>query len=421
MKFRKTASSVLAVAMSVAFIASVYVPYIENQSLVSYASEGINVAEHTPEEIKQYIDAHPFDMQAQPVYTVQPSTTAPYEIGELDNATKENALNALNCMRYIAGLPEVTLNEEYGRLAQAAAFVNSVNGSSSHYPQQPAGVPDDIYQLGRTGASESNLCSGDLQKLAKAILVYMNDSDSKNISRVGHRRWCLNPTMATTGFGVIGNMSAMYVLDSNRRKTESNVCWPAQNMPIEYFSTMKTYQNLPAWSISLNKNLFKDYVEVNLVRTSDMKEWNFSTLSADGDFYVDNGYYAEPGCIIFRPSDISYNDGDKFDVKITTEDSTIEYSVNFFSLSSVKKNEAVKTSIGNVNGDYYIDSVDASIVLDEYANYSTGRTSILNDEQKKCADVNKDGLIDANDATKILEYYSYISTNDNPLSMENWL
>lgn len=416
MKFRKIVSSVLAAAMSVVFTASVYVPYIENQSLVSYASEGINVAERTPEEIYEYIESHPFDMQSQPVYTVQPSTTAPYEIGKLDSATEENALNSLNSIRYIAGLPEVTLDDEYSRLVQAAVFINYINGSLSHYPEQPADVPDDIYQLGKTGASSSNLSRGTSRyNLAQCVINgYMYDSDSSNISRVGHRRWCLNPSMAKTGFGTVGNTSGMYSIDRSRSKTESNVCWPAQNMPTDYFSSSA------AWSISLNKSLFEDYVEVNLVRTSDMKEWNFSTSSADGDFYVDNGYYAEPGCIIFRPSDISYNDGDKFDVKITTEDSTIEYSVNFFSLSSVK-NEDTGTSVGDVNDDGYINSVDASIVLEEYANYSTGEINILNDEQKKCADVNKDGLIDANDATKILEYYSYSSTNDNPLSMEDWL
>ncbi|MDE7363416.1 MAG: hypothetical protein K2N27_00800 [Ruminococcus sp.] len=393
MKFKKIVSSVLAVAMSVAFTASFYVPYIENQSFVSYASEGINVAQHTQDEIKQYIEAHPFDMKAQPVYTVQPSTTAPYEIGKLDSATEENALNALNCMRYIAGLPEVTLDEEYSRLAQAAAFVNHVNGSLSHYPEQPAGVPDDIYQLGKTGASSSNLSRGTTRyNLAQCVINgYMYDSDNSNISRVGHRRWCINPSMAKTGFGTVGNTSGMYSIDRSRQKTESNVCWPAQNMPTEYFSSST------AWSISLNKTLFEDYVEVKLVRSSDKQEWNFSTSSADGDFYVDNGYYAEPGCIIFRPSDISYNDGDKFDVKITTEDSTIEYSVNFFSLD-VKENE--QNVVGDIDNSKKIDVFDVIAMKNGFVTDFSGWSYA----KMKTADINGDDMLSISDLVLLQQY-----------------
>ena len=66
-------------------------------------------------------------------------------------------------------------------------------------------------------------------------------------------------------------------------------------------------------------------------------------------------------------------------------------------------------SLGDVNGDGYVNSVDASYVLSAYAAYSTDK-DILTDAQKKAADINEDGSIDSVDASAILSYYCYIST-----------
>ncbi len=392
MKFKKIVSFVLPVAMSVFFSTSDFLPYMKNQSFVSYASESVNVAEHTEYEIEQYIESHPFDA-SQSSYTVQPSTT-PYEMGELDDATKENALNALNCMRYIAGLPEVTLNEEYGRLAQAAAFLSSLNGYISHYPEQPEGLPDDIYSLGAKGASESNL-SIRYYNLAESIVKgYMGDSNSSNISAVGHRRWCLNPSMAETGFGNVGDAFAMYAIDRNRKNTESNVCWPAQNMPKEYFPPTT------AWSISLNKDIDADSVTVELVRNSDGKQWNFSSSSSDGDFYISNEYCGEIGCIIFRPSDISYNDGDKFNVKITTAESIIEYSVDFFSLGNFKNVETFMEIPGDIDNSKNVDVFDLVAMREGFVNYFIG----WSDKKMKTADVNDDSFLNIADLVTLQKY-----------------
>ena len=58
----------------------------------------------------------------------------------------------------------------------------------------------------------------------------------------------------------------------------------------------------------------------------------------------------------------------------------------------------------------------------EYARLSTSdHTGIFTDKQQKAADVDNNGAIDAVDASKILSYYAYASTNDYPMSIENYL
>lgn len=68
--------------------------------------------------------------------------------------------------------------------------------------------------------------------------------------------------------------------------------------------------------------------------------------------------------------------------------------------------------LGNLNNDDYIDAVDATAVLMEYAELSTGSGTTLNNAQRKAGDVNGDGEINAIDATLILNYYSEVSTGN---------
>ncbi|MDE6673168.1 MAG: leucine-rich repeat protein, partial [Ruminococcus sp.] len=74
--------------------------------------------------------------------------------------------------------------------------------------------------------------------------------------------------------------------------------------------------------------------------------------------------------------------------------------------------EAPTLPLGNINDDEYIDAVDATAVLMEYAELSTGGGTTLNYAQRKAGDVNGDGEINAVDATLILNYYSEVSTGN---------
>lgn len=95
--------------------------------------------------------------------------------------------------------------------------------------------------------------------------------------------------------------------------------------------------------------------------------------------------------------------------------------INFY---TVDLNESEETPQGNllgdVNGDGKVDSSDASLVLAEYAQLSTGKNSVLSETAAKLADLNKDGKIDSSDASMILAYYSHVSTGGKD-SIEDFL
>lgn len=68
---------------------------------------------------------------------------------------------------------------------------------------------------------------------------------------------------------------------------------------------------------------------------------------------------------------------------------------------------------GDVNYDSFIDAVDASMVLGEYASMSTGEMSSFDKYQQFVGDYNGDNIIDAVDATFILIEYARLQTLQN--------
>lgn len=290
------------------------------------ASSGVNVNYRTAEEIAEYINSHPFENEGSKYISEPDYKNAPYSPGVLDEETLTLSLNALNTVRFIAGIDEVELSDKYNELAQAGALVNAVNNKLSHTPEQPSGMPDELYQKGYTGTSSSNIAWTSYKASISSRLIYgwMSDADSGNIDRIGHRRWCLNPSMEKTGFGHVGNYYAMYAFDNSFGNTKySGVCWPAQIMPEGFFG-----QGDP-WSFSVGKEIDPSSVKVTLKRKNDDKIWEFSSSSANGYFNVENSGYGKPGCIIFRPDNISYETGDGFEVSITGLNEPVSYTVDF--------------------------------------------------------------------------------------------
>lgn len=70
--------------------------------------------------------------------------------------------------------------------------------------------------------------------------------------------------------------------------------------------------------------------------------------------------------------------------------------------------------LGDVNEDSTIDSIDATAILVEYANTSTGNKPTFTSSQVVAADVNKDGFVNSTDASKILAYYAESATGGKP-------
>lgn len=80
-----------------------------------------------------------------------------------------------------------------------------------------------------------------------------------------------------------------------------------------------------------------------------------------------------------------------------------------------------KTKLGDVNFDNKVDSVDASLILAEYAKISTNQNTTFNEKQFTAGDVDETNVIDSVDASKVLAYYSYTSTGGKLSDMRDWL
>ncbi|MBR0403984.1 MAG: CAP domain-containing protein [Eggerthellaceae bacterium] len=296
------------------------------------SSEAPGVTKHSASEVRAYVKQHAISMDGDVTYASKPTLKkGSYYPGVLSDKTTRSALDALNCIRYIAGLGNnVVLDSQYSSLAQAATLVNAVNGELSHYPSQPAGMSNELFNQCYSGASSSNLAWG-YGSLNNAVFGWMDDGDSVNIDRVGHRRWILNPQMGRVGFGVVEHLYALYAVDFSASGKQTNVVWPAQTMPIEYFG------NRQPWTISVGEEVQNpSQVRVTLTR-SDGRTWNFSALStsttAKNYFGINNDGYGASGCIIFRPDGVDYNTNDRFHVKATgVNGRTIEYDVDFISV-----------------------------------------------------------------------------------------
>ena len=318
------------------------VPFLQTDPV--YAATGLNVTQHSKSEIINYIKNSGVSVKDNHSFTITPEkyNTA----GDLSPQSKESALAMLNNIRFVAGLPEVELNDTYGKLAQAGAFVNWCINKLTHFPKQnatkPDGMSDDIWENGATGAGATNIAWGQ-NNLNSAVLSWMDDEDKNNVAVLGHRRWQLNPKMGKTGFGasVTANNSytqkyyALYSFDSSGQGDQTNVAWPATYMPIEFFG-----DDIP-WSLSTGTRISNPAsVNVSLTRREDSPSgagsWSFTgagtyTPAGTGKYFnVDNDPYGQSGCVIFRPDNISYKVGDIFDVVITgAASNAISYTVEF--------------------------------------------------------------------------------------------
>ena len=153
-----------------------------------------------------------------------PGTTSP--------AFQEAVLQRVNYFRAMAGVPaDVTFSHESNLMAQAAAFLMSVNGASSHNPPETWNC---YSSLAHEGARSSNLFLGVYGW--DAITGYIKDPGDGN-NFVGHRRWILYPQTKIMGTGDIPPISGYYpsnalrIFDEHRweprpQTRDGFVAWP---------------------------------------------------------------------------------------------------------------------------------------------------------------------------------------------------
>ncbi|MBQ9492128.1 MAG: CAP domain-containing protein [Oscillibacter sp.] len=290
------------------------------------------------QEIGALLSESPLTLPAE-LYDVTPSLKSPYAPGKLKAEALQAALRRLNALRRIAGLSPVALDDALNENAQYGAVLLAVS-NFAHSPAQPADMDDAFYEKGKEAAASSNIAWG--YTLTGAVDGFMDDSDSGNINRLGHRRWQLNPTMGKIGFGYANGRSTEKVFDRSAAAGNYDfVAWPASgNFPAGLLDASQ------AWSVSLNKSRYSTPVlsdlTLTLRRGSDGKTWTFSgtdsyTAADSGPyFHVDTGNYGVSNCIIFRPDGVQSYDG-SYTVTITgLKDKSgaslqaFSYQVNFF-------------------------------------------------------------------------------------------
>lgn len=331
-RFKKSVCFLLCLCISV----PVNLEYRRARAQADTAAETqrLNVEYHTREEIEEYARTHDYFEPSHFGYEEVPSLTAPYAAGKLTAQTQQESLEALNFVRYLAGIShDVVYNEEAEPCVQAGTLVNAVNKELSHNPKQPEDMEEELYKLGYRGSNRSNISYSWWNLKGDLYYNWMADEDEYNICEVGHRRWILHQTMTSTAFGKTGNYGAMYVLGVDFNSYEpKNISWPAQVMPAILFRS-----DYP-WSISVDETFIESKdISVELTNLNTGAVWNFSKNAADGEFYLSDGDSFRYGCVIFRPDHIEqYADGDRYQVKVTGLEKEIAYTVEFFDLKKAE-------------------------------------------------------------------------------------
>ncbi len=277
--------------------------------------------------------AHPMHrVEYEKKFEILPDVDAkPYIKGKLAKPEREDILNTVNWIRIASGLSEVKLDEDLMDLGQNGAFLMHYTNQYGHHPKQK-NAPNELYKKGYKSCSTSNIGMGYLHSF-DFILDCADDSDSYNISKVGHRRWLVNPALDMIGGGVSGANDTRFTTQvfSERRsgyKKPRILGFPsASSFPADMLGKA-------AWSVHFDKSIpgnMENY-EVILTRLGDKKEWHFSSVSGEGMYFnVDTGNYGVGPAIIFKADDIVPMPKEKYEVKVLIKGKEkLKYRVNFY-------------------------------------------------------------------------------------------
>jgi hypothetical protein len=236
--------------------------------------------------------------------------------GADEEREQQAALLRLRSYRFLCSVPQakLTLDAELAADAVAVADICDRLGKLSHEPENPD-LPEEEYQRARTAAGRCNLSHGP-NKLTKAIDLWMDDSDEHNLETLGHRRWCLNPTMQKLGFGRVGDYCAMWALDSSGPAAADYdvISFPPPGyVPIDFFGAKH------AWSITLNPAKYAapelEEVEVELFPLAPGGANRAQALEIE-NLTVDTQGFGVSNCLIFQPQELKVLPGKSYVLEI---------------------------------------------------------------------------------------------------------
>ena len=301
------------------------------------------------------------------VFASQPNLSNPYRPGALTSQTLNITINRLNAYRTIAGLDPLALDAGYCEDSQYGAVLLSVS-NFSHEPNKPSNMSQDFYNRAVDATLGGNILVG--LDVVSSVDWFMDDSDTSNISLVGHRRWQLAANINKIGYGYAYNSSGYYkhyvcsrVFDYNSWNWEVQpgdyefISWPASgNFP----NNTDSFKNTSAWSVEVNSKKYtinsKNDLVVTLRSTATGQSWTFrgnENYSTSGKYFnYDPEPFGSGSAIIFRPNGISKYQGE-YTVNITgIKDKSgnaveLNYRVDFFDPASVSAEDPTPTAAPN--------------------------------------------------------------------------
>lgn len=162
-----------------------------------------------------------------------------------------------------------------------------------------------------------------------------------------------------------------------------------------------------AFEIEGRDNTEEDYRRYNLRFNVKDEVQNLVSESFTREFTVPDGVLNPNTWTEFR-----YNVSiEILDTEVPFAEQTTTFSENGISVVETNVVFYVDYLLGDVNSDLKVTTVDAALVLSEYAALAIEEPSTFTEKQTIAADVNGDGKITPTDAAKILAYYSDMQTN----------
>ena len=330
--------------------------------------EAAPVPDHTPEiaaDPRQQAIADYWTSltpEASAIFSVEPSSRAPYAIGALDSAYLNDGLRLLNFYRWLAGLESVSLSDHLNVQAQYGAVVLAANDSLTHTPKKPSDMSDSFYRMGANACAGSNLSMRygyPLDTLLQSALqAHMDELSASNRMDLGHRRWLLDPTLGKVGFGLASSVTnrqyiTVPILDNTGTgAVPEAVLWPAAGTFPNNVFTPGT-----PWSVILDTAVYRipreTQVQVTLTRHRDGKVFvppvldGQAQLTEEGSYLlVNSDNYGIGCCLSFSVGKSALGDdsywGD-YTVRITGlytldgQHAPMEYTVRFFDANNISR------------------------------------------------------------------------------------
>lgn len=223
-------------------------------------------------------------------------------------SVQDRYLQRLKMYRYICDVPyeDVVWSKELEEYAQMAVLAFTLNNEASHGPKKPPQMSDEDYRKAQRGAG-GNIFGG-LTEPAACVDGWIYDSQYGPFNALGHRRWCLNPSMRQTAFASKSHFAVMQ-FDGSRKNVPDwdYVAFPARG----YMPTELNYMGgATAWSVSLNMAKYEtpqvDLVQVTIQPVDDRMAAVGEPLPLDC-FTIENQGFGSGTAVIFRPEAFTSN------------------------------------------------------------------------------------------------------------------